>query len=234
MVKRYSVLVLSVFGLFAAPLVLNGDPVKKRTEVTFNQPVEIPGMVLLSGDYVVKIPDPVTHGDMVGFYNTDETHLYKLVRTIPAYRLDVSDKTEFAYEERTGGAPMAIKTWFYGGDHWGREFVYQKANVVRTAEAAPTAAPLAAEPAPEPIAEAAPAPEATVERVAETPETTTETIEISELPLAPPLEPAPTPPAEELPKTGSLMPLIGLLGVTALAMGALLAWMIPAVCRGRS
>jgi hypothetical protein len=231
MVKRYSVLVLSVFGLFAAPLVLNGDPVKKRTEVTFNQPVEIPGMVLLSGDYVVKIPDPVTHGDMVGFYNTDETHLYELVRTIPAYRLDVSDKTEFAYEERTGGAPMAIKTWFYGGDHWGREFVYEKANVVRTTEAAPTAAPLAAEPAPEPIAEAAPAPEATVERVAETPETTTETIEISELPLAPPLEPAPTPPAEELPKTGSLMPLIGLLGVTALAMGALLAWMSPAVCR---
>jgi LPXTG-motif cell wall-anchored protein len=229
MVKRYSVLVLSVFGLFAAPLVLNGDPVKKRTEVTFNQPVEIPGMVLLSGDYVVKIPDPVTHGDMVGFYNTDETHLYKLARTIPAYRLDVSDKTEFAYEERTGGAPMAIKTWFYGGDHWGREFVYQKANVVRTAEAAPTAAPLAAEPAPEPIAEAAPAPEATVERVAETPEKT-ETIEIAELPLAAPLEAR----AEELPKTGSFMPLIGLLGVTALAMGALLRWMIPAVCRGRS
>jgi hypothetical protein len=212
MIKRYSVLVLSVFGLLAAPLVLNGDPVKKRTEVNFNQPVEIPGMVLLAGDYVVKIPDPVTHGDMVGFYNTDETHLYKLVRTIPAYRLDAGDKTEFAYEERAGGAPMAIKTWFYGGDHWGREFVYEKAKVVRAAEAAPTAAP-----------------EATV---VETPEKT-ETVEIAELPLAAPLEPAPTPPAEELPKTGSFMPLIGLLGVTALAMGAL-AWMIPAVCRGRS
>jgi hypothetical protein len=122
MVKRYSVL-LCVFGFLTAPLVLNGDPVKKRTEVTFNQPVEIPGMVLIPGDYVVKIPDPVTHADMVGFYNTDETHLYKLVRTIPAYRLDATDKTEFAYEERAGGAPMAIKTWFYGGDNWGREFV---------------------------------------------------------------------------------------------------------------
>jgi hypothetical protein len=223
MVKRYSVLILCVLGLLAAPLVLNGDPVKKRTEVTFNQPVEIPGMVLIPGDYVVKIPDPVTHADMVGFYNSDETHLYMLIRTIPAYRLDTTDKTEFAYEERAGGAPMAIKTWFYGGDHWGREFVYEKANVIPTAETAPTPAPLGAEPAPEPAAEAAPAPEATVERVAETPEKT-ETIEIAELPPSPPLELAPATPAQELPTTASYMPLIGLLGVTGLAMGALLAW----------
>jgi hypothetical protein len=222
MVKRYSVL-LCVFGFLAAPLVLNGDPVKKRTEVTFNQPVEIPGMVLIPGDYVVKIPDPVTHADMVGFYNTDETHLYKLVRTIPAYRLDVTDKTEFAYEERAGGAPMAIKTWFYGGDNWGREFVYEKAEVFPTAAAAPTPAPVTAEPAPEPVAEATPAAEATVERVAEAPETT-ETTEIAESSPAVPLEPAPATPLQELPTTGSFMPLTGLLGVAALAIGVLFAW----------
>ncbi|HEY6341753.1 MAG TPA: LPXTG cell wall anchor domain-containing protein [Bryobacteraceae bacterium] len=38
------------------------------------------------------------------------------------------------------------------------------------------------------------------------------------------MRPRSTAPAEELPKTGSFMPLIGLLGVIGLAMGALLAW----------
>jgi hypothetical protein len=47
--------------------------------------------------------------------------------TIPAYRLDVTDQSAITFEERTKGAPMAIKTWFYPGDNWGREFVYGQA-----------------------------------------------------------------------------------------------------------
>jgi hypothetical protein len=63
--RQYPVLCLLVTAFLAAPLVLNGDPIKKRTEVTFNQPVEIPGMVLLAGTYAIKVPDPVAHPDMV-------------------------------------------------------------------------------------------------------------------------------------------------------------------------
>jgi len=39
MTKHFYRLPLFLFGILAVPLFLNGDPVKKRTKVAFNQPV---------------------------------------------------------------------------------------------------------------------------------------------------------------------------------------------------
>ena len=226
MTKHFYRLSLFLFGILAVPLVLNGDPVKKRTEVTFNQPVEIPGMILEAGTYAVKVPDPVSHADMVGFYNLDETQLYKLVRTIPAYRLDVTDTTAIAFEERANGAPLAIKTWFYPGDNWGKEFVYGKAKALTVAEAIPAPVP---EVPPEPVAEeAVPTPAFEPVPVAEAPEAQ---VEIAELAAVAPLEPIPTAPVEELPKTASPLPAIALLGISSLFLGALLGLISKAAAR---
>ena len=218
MVKQRLYLTVFLPGILAALLIpaINADPVKKATEVTFGRPVEIPGMVLHPGTYIVKVPDPVSHADMVGFYNLDQSHLYKLVRTIPAYRTELTE-TLFTYEERAKGAPDAIKTWFYRGDYWGREFVYEKAqNLTVAEEAAPPPAPEET-PAPAEVA-VAPAPEP----VFEAPAAPAEPVEIAE--AAPPpapvaVEAAPEAPVEELPKTASPMPLIGLFGVVSLALG---------------
>lgn len=198
---------------FALLPAASADPVKKATEVTFTQPVEIPGMVLIPGTYVIKVPDPVTHADMVGFYNRDESYLYKLVRAIPAYRLDPADKTILTFEERAGDSPQAVKTWFYPGDRWGKEFVYGKAELKAIAEEEPVtplpepapAAEVAPEvaAAPEPVAEAAPAP-----------------VEIAEAAPAP--EPVAAVPIEELPKTASSLPMIAVIGSALLGLGVAL------------
>lgn len=198
--------------------VVNADPVKKATDLTLYRPVEIPGMVLTPGNYVIKVPDPVTHADMVGFYNEDESTLFKLVRTIPSYRLDPADKTIITFEERANGAPDAIKTWFFPGDTWGREFVYEKAKLLTVAEVvapppipAPAPLPMPEVVAPEPEAEAAPAVEAAPAPV-----------EIAEAaPTAAP-EAVATAPVEELPKTGTALPLVALLGVGSLTLGLVL------------
>lgn len=195
---------------------VNADPVKKATEVTFSQPVEIPGLVLTAGTYVIKVPDPVTHADMVGFYNRDESYLYKLVRTIPAYRLDPAEKTILTFKERAGNLPQAVSTWFYPGDNWGREFVYGKVQLLTAAEEAPVAPAAVAEAAPpaeieapaEPVAEAAPAP-----------------VEIAEAGPAPVPEPLPVP-IEELPKTATPLPLIAVVGMALTGLGVLLRWRI--------
>ena len=217
MVKHRLFTTLFAAGITAALLVpaVNADPVKKATEVTFTTPVEIPGMVLQAGTYVIKVPDPVTHADMVGFYNTDQSYLYKLVRTIPRYRLEVTDKTAFTYEERVNGAPAALKTWFYPDENWGKEFLYEKAEALTVAEAPAFVPPIeetpveeiaeAPVPAPEPVVEEAPAP-----------------IEVAEAaPPAAPEEIAATP-VEELPKTGTSMPLVALFGAASLVLGGAL------------
>lgn len=194
-----SVLCAGVALLMVLPS-LNADPVKKRTEVTFSQPTEIPGMVLEAGTYVMKIPDPYTHSDMVGFYNPTESHLYKLVRTIPAYRMNRTDKTVITFEERAAGAPEAIHTWFFPSEHYGREFVYSKAEAVTPvtqtiAQSTPPPAPPAVTERPAPVAQTpAPAPQQPVEVAQATP------------PPAPAATPAPSTEPKELPKTASPYP----------------------------
>ncbi len=218
MAKRRLFLWAFLVGMLAVLLspALSADPVKKATKLAVYLPIEIPGTVLEPGNYVVKIPDPVTHADMVGFYNEDESQLIKLVRTIPKYRLEVTDKTAITFEERAAGAPDAIKSWFFPGDNWGKEFVYSKPKALTIAEAA---APMPPEPAPVPEAIAPAAViEATPEPVAEA-EPAPAPVEIAE--ATPPAEATPAP-IEELPKTGTSLPLVAVLGTCALALGLVL------------
>ena len=146
---------MTLIGTSLAPAT-KADPLYKRTEVTFNQPVEIPGMVLMPGKYVMKLLDPYMERNIVRFYNAQENHMYAMVFAVPDYRLTPTDHTVITFEERAHNAPQAIKTWFPAGDNWGAEFVYPKAESL-TASVEPTV-PQPLQPRP-----AAPAPVATSE-----------------------------------------------------------------------
>src|SRR6185369_14398716 len=124
--KRSNLSRLALFGLACALMAptTNADPVYKRTEVTFKQPVEIPGMVLMPGTYVMKLLDPYMDRNIVRFYNTQENHMYAMVFAVPDYRLTPTDHTVITFEERAHNSPQAIKEWFPAGDNWGEEFVY--------------------------------------------------------------------------------------------------------------
>lgn len=212
-----SVLSAAMIGLVALPA-LQADPVKKATEVTFSGPTEIPGMVLPAGTYMIKVPDPYTHSDMVGFYDPSESHLYKLVRTVPAYRTVLNDKTVITFQERAAGAPPAVDRWFYPDDFYGRQFVYPAVEVRQVAQVTPLP------PAP-PIAEApAPAPPPVVqEQESEQSQVTQSQVEQSQAeqpqteiaqntpPPAqenPPVSSTPNEPANQLPQTASDLPLL--------------------------
>jgi len=119
------VLSLGVFLLFT-PLAAKADEWNKKTTITFNQPIEIPGMVLTPGTYVFELLDSPSDRNVVQIFNADKSHLYENVLAIPAYRLEPSDKTGVTLEETAEGTPEAIKTWFYPGDNYGQEFVYLK------------------------------------------------------------------------------------------------------------
>src|SRR5262249_32772859 len=97
----------------------------QKTVFTFNQPVQIPGMVLPAGTYVfqrVEGFDP----NVVQIWSADETHLYTTTLTIPDYRREPETSAAVTFEERPAGSPKAIKEWFYPGDNNGHEFVYHR------------------------------------------------------------------------------------------------------------
>lgn len=186
----------------------------KRTVVTFNQPVEIPGQVLPAGTYTIELYESFANRHIVRIFNADRTHLFATVLAIPNQRLTATGETVMMFSERPGNAPDALKAWFYPGNVMGQEFVYPKARAVELAQVTHESIP-AVETEPTTVEELK---NETI--VEETPEKTE--VAIAEvLPTTPPgtqrLSPAPA-----LPKTASEVPLIALAGLLSVTFAIVL------------
>jgi len=127
-----------IFGLalltIPYPPTVKADAWDKRTELTFSAPVELPGVVLSPGTYVLKLLEAPSDRNIVQVFSKDETKLYATILAIPDYRLTPASKTIVRFEERPTGTPEAIKEWFYPGDQFGEEFAYPKSRAVQLAK----------------------------------------------------------------------------------------------------
>jgi hypothetical protein len=101
------------------------DESDKKTIVTVNEPIQVPGKVLPAGTYVLKLVDS-NDRTLVAIYTADEMHLITTVQGIPDSRIETPSKAILQLEERPDGGPEALMTWFYPGDNFGVEFVYPK------------------------------------------------------------------------------------------------------------
>jgi|ERR1051326_2375265 hypothetical protein len=98
------------------------DQFDKKTFVTFDQPVQVPGTVLPAGTYVFsRITD---NPNVVRISSSDQTQVFATLLAIPDYRMEPAEGTVITFEERPNGSPKAIKSWFYPGDNTGEEFIY--------------------------------------------------------------------------------------------------------------
>jgi hypothetical protein len=214
----------------------NGD---KKTVVTFNEPIEIPGGVILpAGTYFFKLLNADTGRYIVQISNEHETHMFATLITIQNFRYHPTDQVVMTFAERQAGAPPAIRTWFFPGEKFGREFVYPKARALELAQqtnetvlampvdlAANITAP-AATAYDAPVVALKQAPVVAVTPAGEEVPLTTvvqgPTEEVTAAPAIAPVTPIPvdisTADATPLPKTASSVPLIGLIGL--LAIGA--------------
>jgi len=231
---RNAVRLLVVMFCFSTLVALSptakADEWDKRTILTFSGPVVVAGHRLEAGTYVFKLAD-TTDRHVVQIFNRDENHVYATILAIPDYRLEPADKTVIKFSETldeasyAGNVPEAgvpIKEWFYPGDNFGQEFKVKPAPE-EVAVAEPTTPPPAAEaPAPEPAPEAqqAPAPEEPAP-AAEAPQPAPqEQPQTEQGAPAPEPTPAPAEQPKELPKTASLLPLVGLIGILSLGAAA--------------
>jgi len=186
--------------------------------MTVNEPIQVPNKVLPAGTYVIKLLSSPSDRHIVQIFNADETQLQTTILAIPNYRIQPTGKTVFSFWETPPGQPKALRAWFYPGDNFGQEFAYPKSAAVQiaavshqqvpTTEATqvaelPQAEITQTQPEPQQEAQAAPPPPQEVAQVT-TP------------------EPAPVASAvpQELPKTASPYPLIGLAGILSLGLFA--------------
>jgi hypothetical protein len=218
---------VGLMALVVSPRV-EADGWNKKTVVTFRQPVEIPGGIILpAGTYVFKLLDSMSDRHIVQIFNRDQTHIYATILAIPNYRLQVTDKTVMTFGERWAGSPQAIRAWFYPGDNSGQEFVYPKRRAVELAKV--TSLPVLAMPSEleSEIAKSATSlSEEPVVALKEAPLTavkpTGEEVEIAQVVTPPPAQTTDTDTTkrmELLPQTASQLPLLGLIGLLSLCVG---------------
>jgi LPXTG-motif cell wall-anchored protein len=200
------------------------DEWNKKTVVTFNQPVEIPGIVLPAGTYVFKLADTMADRNVVQVFNKNENRLYGTFLAIPDYRMKTPDKAIITFEERAAGSPEAVKAWFYPGDNYGDEFVYPKARAVELAHVTHQAVPsMPSELAANTKKPAKTMKEAPVMAMKQSHLTVQspggEESEVAQAFPPRPVETASARIPKRLPKTGSPLPLIGLIGLISLGGG---------------
>jgi hypothetical protein len=222
---------LALMGIAFSPTI-KADAFDKKTEITFSAPVEIPAVhqsgfgVLPPGTYMFKIAASQGNRHIVQIFSKDGATIYATILAIPNVRMKATDKTVVTFRERPAGRPQALQAWFYPGRLWGEEFVYPKAQAIELAQSTNTTVlemPATAEAAkpeePRVIAELERAPVTAVEPSGKE-------VEMAQVVTPPPAAEtlvAKAEPAPELPKSASPLPLIGLIGLLALAGGLTLS-----------
>ena len=136
--KHFSLLrigaLIAVLVSLAPPSIV-ADENDKKTIVSFNQPTEVPGIVLQPGTYVIKLLDSQSNRHIAEIMNERMDHLYTLTFTAAAERTERTGKPVLTFYEGTNGQPQAIKKWFWPGEVTGIEFLYPKAQAARIAAA---------------------------------------------------------------------------------------------------
>jgi hypothetical protein len=209
-------------GLLGIALAPNApaDEWNKKTILTVNEPIQVPNLVLPAGTYVIKLLDSPSDRHIVQIFNEDQSHLFTTILAIPNYRLQPTGKTVVTFWETPPGQPKAMRAWFYPGDNFGQEFAYPKSAAAQIAaishQTVPTTeATQAAELPQAEVTQTQPEPQQAVEVAQNTPPPAPEVV-------APAPEPTLAPVPQELPKTASPYPLIGLAGVFSLGLFALI------------
>jgi hypothetical protein len=135
--QSIGLVVLTILCFLAALVVpkARADEWDKKTTLTFNEPVQVPGTTLPAGTYVFKLADSEGDRTIVEIFNADQTKLITTILAIPDYRMNTPSKTIVSFDERPSGQPEALRAWFYPGDNFGVQFVYPKQRATELAQA---------------------------------------------------------------------------------------------------
>jgi len=134
-------MLLGAAGWAACTPVARAADAPKKTPFVINESVEVPGMILEPGHYVLRLVEPSSERnvlqvfEVVQLWTGDEGRLLSTLLTMPNYDRPTTDKTVFIFFERSAKQAKALRLWFPPGRNCGQEFVYPKAQAVELAKA---------------------------------------------------------------------------------------------------
>jgi hypothetical protein len=111
----------ALFLLLAIPPTLFGDDHDKKTDITIDRPVQVPGAVLQPGTYMFTLMNVTGDRHVVEVRSEDGKTLYATAFTAAAQRIERTGKVVLTYYEMPKGAPDAVR-----GDFEGQAFLYPR------------------------------------------------------------------------------------------------------------
>lgn len=100
------------------------DERDQASQLTFSQPVELPGNhVLPAGTYWFVAPDSANGGQTVQVFNENRMQLLATMETIPTERANTTGETQLTFG-RVSNRPLILESWFYPGERLGHQFIY--------------------------------------------------------------------------------------------------------------
>ncbi len=108
------VLLLTSFAVSAA----YGDEWNQKTILKLTEPMQIQGVLLQPGTYILKLMDSMADRHIVRIINEDETEIIATVIGSPHYELTPPSRTQMNFWETPAVNPPAAKTWHYPGPTW--------------------------------------------------------------------------------------------------------------------
>jgi len=118
--------------VFAAGV--RADDYNKKTVVTFDEPVQVPGQVLAPGTYVFMLLNSPANRNVVEIWNADQNHLLASVETNsethwppPDRPIYTPDHSKFQLEEQPDG-PMILRSFYFPGYLEGQQFIYNSSS----------------------------------------------------------------------------------------------------------
>ena len=120
--------------LAAAPTVFSDD-YDKKTDVTIDKPIQVPGATLQPGTYMFILMNSSSNRHIVEIKSEDGKKLYATTFTTAARRITPTAKVALTFYEMPAGTPDAVRQWFWSGDTEGEEFLYthQQAAEIKAA-----------------------------------------------------------------------------------------------------
>ena len=108
---------------------------QERTFMTFNLPVELPGLVLQPGTYIFQLADTGSR-NVVEVWSIRGKHQHRRLghwAFLQADRREMVYDTLVMFKETRAGATPAVQYWFFPGEAVGKEFLYPKDQAERIA-----------------------------------------------------------------------------------------------------
>lgn len=130
---RLTALAVVALSAVVFPGNATADTWNERTELTFTQPVMIPGATLPPGTYTFKLADTDGSRHLVQVFEGELDEIVALTQAVPVRRQQPTGETILTFNPSDSGVP-ALKAWYYPNSAYGHEFIYPEKEAQRIAE----------------------------------------------------------------------------------------------------